>query len=291
MPQKAERERIHLEDIEVGRPVTFGQLTVSKAEIIEFARAYDPQPMHLDEEAAKRSIVGGLCASGFHSCALMMRLIADGFLNNATSLGSPGIDEVKWSKPVRPDDRLTGRMTCTEKRALGSRPEVGLAKITFEMLNGQGEVVQTWLSNQLLRVRDPKSAERGPAERGERSGSSSAPALVSLWDGAPGPEPTRSANFFEDRHVGETFELGTATLSLDEIIDFAKKFDPQPFHLDEAAAKASLFGRICASAGIRPPCSSASSWPTGRASRRRCAPRGCPSRTMDPRPASRPCAG
>ena len=156
----SERDKVYLEDIEVGRTIPFGRLTVTKEEIVAFARAYDPQPIHLDEEAAKRSIVGGLCASGFHSCAIQMRLLAEGLLNHWTSLGSPGIDEVKWTKPVRPGDTLTSRYTCTEKRALASRPEVGLAKITLEMLNGAGEVVQTWHSNQLVKVRDPKPADR-----------------------------------------------------------------------------------------------------------------------------------
>ncbi len=241
MQKPVEPDRIHLEDIEVGKTVPFGSLTVSKEEIIAFARAYDPQPIHLDEEAARKSIVGGLCASGFHSCALLMRLIADGFLNNATSLGSPGIDEVKWTKPVRPGDTLTGRYTCTEKRALSSRPEVGLAKITFEMLNGAGDVVQTWFSNQLLGVRHP-----GPKLAGEK-GKSTAPPLESLWDGPPAPEPSRTTNFFEDRIVGETFDTGSHTLTREEIVDFARRFDPQPFHLDEAAGKASLFGGLCAS--------------------------------------------
>ena len=127
---------VHLEDIEVGQVVEFGRISVSKQDIITFARAYDPQPMHIDEEAAKASIVGGLCASGFHSCAIMMRMIADGLLKGGwTSLGSPGIDECKWLKPLFPDQVLTGRVTCTGKRALAKRPDVGLAKVKFEMLD------------------------------------------------------------------------------------------------------------------------------------------------------------
>ncbi|HRD74796.1 MAG TPA: MaoC family dehydratase [Hyphomicrobiaceae bacterium] len=239
----SESERVHLEDIEVGRTLPFGKLSVSKEDIVAFARAFDPQPIHLDEEAAKRSIVGGLCASGFHSCALQMRLLADGLLNRWTSLGSPGIDEVKWSKPVRPGDMLTGRYTCTEKRALGSRPEVGLAKITMEMLNGSGDVVQTWFSNQLVKVRDPKPVERAP----EGAGSGTSARLESLWDGPPRPEPSRTSNYFEDRVIGETFDLGSQTLTREEVIAFAREFDPQPFHLDDAAAAKTYFGRLSAS--------------------------------------------
>jgi acyl dehydratase len=238
----SEHDKVHLEEIEVGRTIPFGRLTVTKDEIVAFARAYDPQPIHLDEEAARRSIVGGLCASGFHSCALQMRLLADGLLNSWTSLGSPGIDEVKWIKPVRPGDALTSRYTCTEKRALGSRPEVGLAKITFEMLNGAGEVVQTWFSNQLVKVRNPQ-----PADRRDGANGSSAPKLESLWESPSGPEPSRGSNFFEDRVVGETFDLGSQTLARDEVLAFARQFDPQPFHLDDAAAARTYFGRLSAS--------------------------------------------
>lgn len=232
-------DRIHLEDVEIGRPVTFGALGVTKDDIIAFARAFDPQPIHLDEEAARNSIVGGLCASGFHSCALLMRMLAVDLLAHATSLGSPGIDEVKWLRPVRPNDRLSARMTCTSKRALASRPEVGLAKLQLEMLNGAGEPVMIWDSNQLLRVRHPAPASSDqPGTRRDKP--------VSLWD-LPGPEPDRSTNFYEDRVIGETYSLGSHTFTRDDVIAFARQFDPQAFHLDDAAAARSLFGRLSAS--------------------------------------------
>jgi acyl dehydratase len=235
-------DRIHLEDIEVGRKVAFGDLTVSKDEIVAYARAFDPQPIHLDEEAAKNSMVGGLCASGFHSCALLMRMLADDVLANGTSLGSPGIDEVKWMKPVRPDERLTARFLCTSKRALASRPHVGIAKLLLEMLNPDGDVVMSWDSNQLLKVRHPAAA----AAPGETARSESRPPLVSLWD-LPGAEPDRTSNFYEDRHEGESYSLGQHTFTREDVIAFARQFDPQAFHLDDEAAKRSLFGRLSAS--------------------------------------------
>lgn len=235
-------DRIHIEDIEVGRPVTFGSLVVTREDIVAYARAFDPQPIHLDEEAAKRSIVGGLCASGFHSCALLMRLLADDFLAHGTSFGSPGIDEVKWMKPVRPGDRLSARFVCSEKRAMASRPHVGIAKLKIEMLNQAGEAVMSWDCNQLLGVRHPAAA----AEAAKSEASAVRPKLVSLWD-LPGPEPDRSTNYFEDRHVGETYSLGSHSFDRESVLAFARQFDPQAFHLDEAAAKASLFGRLSAS--------------------------------------------
>jgi acyl dehydratase len=232
-------DKIHLEDIEIGRLVTFGRLPVSKDDIIKYAKAYDPQPIHLDEEAAKKSMVGGLCASGFHSCALMMRMLATDLLVHATSLGSPGVEEVRWMRPVRPGDVLSARMTCIEKRPLVSRPEVGLARLKYEMLNQKGDVLMTWDTNQLLSVRHP-------AKPADRSGGPAKPRFESNWE-LQGPEPDRMANHFEDRQLGETYSLGTYTFERDDIIAFARQFDPQPFHLDDAAAKASLYGALIAS--------------------------------------------
>jgi acyl dehydratase len=232
-------DRIHIEDLEVGRPVTFGTYDVTKEEIVAFATAFDPQPIHLDEEAAKRSIVGGLCASGFHSCAMLMRMLADDFLVHGTSLGSPGINEVKWSRPVRPGDRLSARLVCQERRTLASRPDVGLARLTIDMLNQKGETAMSWDSTQLLAARVPGSLPV-PA------GGETRPKLQSLWE-LPGPEPDRATNFFEDRQLGETYSLGSHTFTREDVLDFARRYDPQPFHLDEAAASRSLFGRLSAS--------------------------------------------
>jgi acyl dehydratase len=239
----AHADLLHFEDLVVGQTVPFGRKRVTKEDIVAFASAYDPQPIHLDEEVARRSIVGGLCASGFHSCAILMRMLADDVLNKATSLGSPGMDEVKWLKPVRPDDVLTARYTCTCKRVLGSRPNVGLSAVTFEMLNQAGDVVMIWRSNQLWRVRHPAAvAPAAPSSGSAKVGQ----ALQSLWD-MPGPAPSERSNYFEDRVIGETADLGSHTFAKDEIVAFAREFDPQPFHLDEAAARSSLFGALCAS--------------------------------------------
>ena len=235
---------LHFEDVIVGQTVPFGRKRVTKDEIVAFASAYDPQLIHLDEEVAKRSIVGGLCASGFHSCAILMRMLADDVLNKATSLGSPGMDEVKWLKPVRPDDELTARYTCTSKRVLHSRPHVGLAAVTFDMLNQAGDVVMVWKSNQLLSVRDPNALELTTASSGPAK---TVTPLQSLWDMPAGPAPSARSNYFEDRVIGEFADLGSHTFTKPEIVAFAREYDPQPFHLDEEAAKSSLFGALCAS--------------------------------------------
>jgi acyl dehydratase len=100
--------KLHHEDIELGKPYdNLGCKTVTKEEILAYGRAYDPQPIHVDEEAAKHTLVGGLCASGWHTCAMMMRMVADGLLNRVASLGAPGVDEGRWIVPVRPGDTVT----------------------------------------------------------------------------------------------------------------------------------------------------------------------------------------
>jgi acyl dehydratase len=235
-------DQLHHEDLEVDKPYVLGSKTVTREEIIAFGRAWDPQPMHVDEEAAKATLVGGLCASGWHTCAMMMRLVADGLLNRVASLGSPGVDEVRWKVPVRPGDRLSARYTVEAKRDLASRPDVGVSKVLVEFVNGKGDVVAYWITNQLTRRRHPGPRPAEHAQKGERK------ALLSLWN-APladdaGPCPDA---YLEDRQIGETTDLGSHTFGKDEIIAFARQFDPQPFHLDEAAAKASLFGGLCAS--------------------------------------------
>jgi acyl dehydratase len=233
--------RLHHEDLALGEPYVFGRKAVTAEEIMAFGRAYDPQPMHTDPEAAKATPVGGLCASGWHTCAMMMRMAVDGLLGRAASLGSPGLDEVRWRRPVRPGDVLGLRYTVQRKRVLASRPDVGIAKVLVEAVDADGGVPATWLTNQLTRLRHPSAAPAasGPSHRKEK------PAPVDLWDGPAGPRAPDV--FFEDAVVGATAELGSHTFGREGIVAFAREYDPQPFHLDEEAAKASLFGGLCAS--------------------------------------------
>jgi len=114
-----------------------------REEMITFARQYDPQPFHLDDEAARTSIYGGLIASGWLTVAVMMRLLWDALLKDAVSLGSPGSDELRWLKPVRPGDTLTARLTVTEATASRSKPDRGIIRSVMEMRNQRGEVVMT----------------------------------------------------------------------------------------------------------------------------------------------------
>jgi acyl dehydratase len=131
------------EDFEVGKVIEVGKRTVSEEEIIDFATKFDPQPFHIDKEAAAQSIYGGVIASGWHTCSMIMRLMVDGFLNKAASMGSPGLEEVRWIKPVRPGDTLTVTTTAVEKRPSGSKPDRGVVVTVWEAKNQHGEVVAT----------------------------------------------------------------------------------------------------------------------------------------------------
>ena len=129
------------EDFEVGATIPVGQKHVTAQEIVEFASEFDYQPMHLDEEAGKASILGGLSASGWHTCCMFMKLMCDGFLLDSTSQGSPGIDYVRWRKPVLAGDTLTGTSTVTAKRQSSSRPGLGFVTVRHELVNQRGEIV------------------------------------------------------------------------------------------------------------------------------------------------------
>ena len=135
--------KLHWEDFTVGSVAEYGPRLVTREEIVAFAAEFDPQPAHMDEAFARSTMLGGLAASGWHTCAIGMRMIADGFMTNSAGRGSPGIDEVRWVKPVRPGDSLTLRTTILETRPLKSRPDWGLVKFRFELINQAGELVMT----------------------------------------------------------------------------------------------------------------------------------------------------
>lgn len=128
------------EDIEIGQARETASRTVTKDEILAFAQEFDPQIFHLDEEAAKQSVFGGLCASGWHTASLMMRLQMDAWKSDY-SMGSPGFDDLRWLKPLRPGDTIHVRATCIEKTPSRSKPDRGSAKWRTEVVNQKGEVV------------------------------------------------------------------------------------------------------------------------------------------------------
>ena len=142
----------HLEDFVVGDVYEFGSISVTEAEIIAFARQYDPQTMHVDPEAAAKGPTGGLIASGWHTVGLMMRMYADHYLPE-NGLPAPGVDELRWLKPVRPGDTLRMRVTIEEVRISQSKPDRGVIRPFSEVLNQHGEVVLTIRPINLVRRR------------------------------------------------------------------------------------------------------------------------------------------
>lgn len=130
--------KLYWEDFQPGRVFERGPRRISREEIVAFAAEFDPQPMHLDEEAARGTMLGGLAASGWHSCGILMRMCTDAFVLNSASRGAPGVDEVKWRLPVRPGDELRLRATVLEARLSRSRADMGFARFLFELINQTG---------------------------------------------------------------------------------------------------------------------------------------------------------
>lgn len=133
----------YFEDMVIGRTIEVGSCTVSEAEILAFATAFDPQPFHIDSQAAAESIYGGIIASGWHTCSMIMRLMVDNFLKDAASMGSPGVDEIRWIKPVRAGDVLSVSTTAIDARASASKPDRGVVTTQWRAVNQHGELVAT----------------------------------------------------------------------------------------------------------------------------------------------------
>ncbi|GAB4348213.1 MAG: MaoC family dehydratase [Gammaproteobacteria bacterium] len=144
----------YFEDYPVGGVFEFGTIEVSEEEIIEFAKRYDPQDFHVDPIAARETVFGGIIASGWHTGSLTMRLYADHYLSKVASLASPGLDELRWVKPVRPSDTLSVRVTVEEARRSRSSPDRGILRSFIETLNQKGEVVMTMRAVNFLRCRN-----------------------------------------------------------------------------------------------------------------------------------------
>ena len=119
-------------------------------EMVAFAAEFDPQPMHLDEAAARSTMLGGLCASGWFACCILMRMCAEAFVLDSSSMGAPGVDEVRWLVPIRPDDRLTLRATVLDTRLSRSRPDMGLVRFRFELFNQRGEQAVALITSMMM---------------------------------------------------------------------------------------------------------------------------------------------
>lgn len=148
------------EDIAVGTKRSFGHYEVNREEVMEFASKYDPQPFHLDDEAAAQTHFGRLSASGWHTCAMTMAMMVENMQGEKSAgLGSPGVDNIRWKKPVYPGDTLRCESEVIEKRRSASRPEMGIFKSRITVFNQHDEPVMEMQSNGLIRTRDPEGTD------------------------------------------------------------------------------------------------------------------------------------
>ena len=141
------------EDFKLGHFGTFGPRHVTREEILAYAREYDPQPMHLDEEAAAKSMLKGLSGSGWHLCSILMRMMFDGFIGRTASMGSPGVNEMRWLSPLRPGDDLMLDIEIEEARVSQSRPETGIVTFKGTVKNAAGVTLGEMVSPIIVRRR------------------------------------------------------------------------------------------------------------------------------------------
>ncbi len=152
----------YFEDFAPGDTYELGSVTLTREKLLEFAREYDPQPIHLDDERARESVFGGLIASGWQTVALFMRLFVDGLLNSTVSMASPGIDELRWLRPVRPGDTLRARVTILEATPSLRRMDRGTIRSSCEMLNQHDETVFRMIGMNILGRRPPSGTDNPP---------------------------------------------------------------------------------------------------------------------------------
>lgn len=146
----------YFEDLQIGARSAFGSYQVTREEVLEFANKYDPQPFHLDDEAAAKTHFGRISASGWHTCAMMMRMLVENLANvRQAGLGSPGQDELRWHRPVYPGDTLRVESVLIEKRRSESRPEMGIFRSDVKVFNQNDQVVMSMKSTGLIQVRNP----------------------------------------------------------------------------------------------------------------------------------------
>jgi acyl dehydratase len=145
---------LYFEDFEPGMVFDLGERMLAKEDIVAFAREYDPQPFHVDEEAARESAFGGLIASGWHTGSVFMRLYVDALLSRAAAMGSPGVEELRWPKPVRPGDTLTARVTVLDTTPSTRNPKRGTVHLFSEVENQRGETVMTMKARGLFARRE-----------------------------------------------------------------------------------------------------------------------------------------
>jgi len=147
--------RRHYEDLAIGEVIALGRMTVTREMIFTFAREFDPFPFHLDEKAARASLLGGLAASGWQTAGLSLRMLADAFLTTIASMGGLGFSDLKWKRPVMVGDSIGGTVTITALRRSRGHPERGIVTLDFDIRNQRAEPVMSMRLANLIELRDP----------------------------------------------------------------------------------------------------------------------------------------
>ena len=223
-------DRLFWEDFAVGQVMTFGQCKISREDILGFARHYDPQPFHIDEQAARLTMLKGLAASGWHVCTIFMRMLHDGLLSRCRFAGLYAIEEIKWRVPVRPGDQLSGRVVCLDTQPHSGRPGRGLCTFFCESISAHGHPVMSWRLQLEFARRDGAADNSTTPESEARS--STAPRL-------PGDHGIK---FFEDACRGDEIMLGSYEFSPDKIVRFNETYTRQPIHPDATPGRLSASG-------------------------------------------------
>lgn len=226
---------VAFEDFSAGQVIEGAPIVVNRDALVAFAREFDPQPFHLDENAAKRTFAGRLIASGWQTAGFGMRLLHRDVFGGSSSMGAPGIDELRWLRPVLPGDSLSARFVVESTRASASKPDRGFVAFTMTMRNGAGERV-------MIQTFSVMFARRGAALLPPRSVSAEEPS-----EPMPEGEDAVLLSFLGDAEIGSVRDLGAHRFDAEEIVAFARAYDPQVFHLDPEAAKHTHFGGLCAS--------------------------------------------
>ncbi len=226
----------YFEDFEVGSSEAYGSITIREDEMLAFAAEFDPQPMHLDASSEQARRMGGVIASGWYTCSANMRLMADHFILDSAGMGSPGVSNLKWARPVRAGDRLTGQMHILDRKPSSSKPDRGFVQYRFDLHNQDGELVLEQTNLIMMGRREPGAA--GPATT-----TIARPPAESFL-----PE-ANVARFgpVEEIRPGMIVRFGSYDFTPERMLRFARRYDPQEFHLSEEAGRNSHFGGLSAS--------------------------------------------
>lgn len=230
---------VAFDDFVPGETRSFGEYVFTTPEIVAFASRYDPQPFHLDEEAGKKTILGGLTASGWHTCSALMRMNVDHWLAQTSCLAGVGIEENRWLAPVRPGDRISAEMRTLEKIDLRSRPDAGIVKFATSLRNQTGVEVMAQQSSILFARRERLAPDTVLSPASKRP---PAPDIPERIDDPAAAMPT----LYAQARVGAYAELGETLFTAPFIQEYARQYDPFLFHLDEEAGRAHLLGALSA---------------------------------------------